>query len=168
LIPDFKSYIRNWPGNRYSDLTHLLAQPPVFPALAEALASPFAGEGVTKVAAVESGGLALGGGVAHRLGAGLVLIRKAGKIAWEVEMATCRDWSGAEKKLEMARDAASASDRVLVMDDWSETGGQLKAAVTLVERLGATVVGAACLHIGPPVRQDPRLAGYRLHHLIEY
>lgn len=168
VLPDFKSYIRNWPGNSYSDLTHLLSQPQVFPALIEALAAPFAHDGVTRVAAVDAGGFALGGGVAHRLGAGLVLIRKAGKVAWEVESAACVDWSGTEKALEIARDALSASDRVLVVDDWSETGGQLRAAISLAERLGARVVGAACLHIGRSVCEDPRLAGHRLHSLIQY
>jgi adenine phosphoribosyltransferase len=167
MVPDFKSYIRNWPGNSYSDLTHILSQPQVFPALIEALASPFLHEGITRVATVDAGGFALGGGMAHRLGAGLALIRKAGRIAWEVESATCVDWSGKEKTLEIARDAVSASDRVLVVDDWSETGGQLRTAIELVERLGAKVIGVACLHIGTSVRQDVRLAGYRLHSLIE-
>jgi adenine phosphoribosyltransferase len=80
-IPAFKGYIRNWPGNSYSDLTHLLSQPHLFPALVGALASPFSGDGITKVAAVEAGGFHLGGSVASRLGAGMVLIRKAGKVA---------------------------------------------------------------------------------------
>jgi adenine/guanine phosphoribosyltransferase-like PRPP-binding protein len=44
---------------------------------------------------------------------------------------------------------------VLVVDDLSETGGQLRAAIAFIERLGATVVGAACLHIAASVRQDP-------------
>jgi adenine phosphoribosyltransferase len=110
----------------------------------------------------------LGGGIAHQLKAGVVLIRKGGRIDWNVESATCIDFSGKEKRLEIARDALTVSDRVLVVDDWSETGGQLRTAITLVERLGALVVGAACLHIAPNVRQDPRLAAYRLHCLIEY
>jgi adenine/guanine phosphoribosyltransferase-like PRPP-binding protein len=57
---------------------------------------------------------------------------------------------------------------VLVVDDWAETGGQLRTAIKLVEQLGATVVGAVCLHIAPRVRQDPGLAAYRLHGVIEY
>jgi adenine phosphoribosyltransferase len=165
---DYKSYIRNWPGNRRSDLTHLLAQPHVFPALIEDLAAPFLHDDITRVATVDAGGFALGGGVAHRLHAGVVLIRKAGRVDWAVESVTCIDFSGTEKGLEIASDALSAADRVLVVDDWSETGGQLQAAITLVERLGATVVGAACLHIGPRARNDPRLSRYRLHDLIAY
>jgi len=165
---DFKSYIRNWPGNRRSDLTHLLAQPDVFPALIEELSAPFASAGITHIATVDAGGFPLGGGVAYRLNAGVVLIRKGGHVDWETESTICIDFSGKEKQLEITRDALTPSDRVLVVDDWSETGGQLRAAIELVERLGATVVGATCLHIAPPVHQDDRLAKYRLHWVIDY
>ncbi len=165
---DFKSYIRNWPGNRRSDLTHILAQPQVFAVLVEELAAPFLHDDITHVATIDAGGFALAGGVAYRLKAGVVLIRKAGRIDWAVESTRCIDFSGKEKSLEIGSDVVSAADRVLVVDDWSETGGQLKAAITLVERLDATVVGAACMHIAPAVRKDPRLSHYRLHGLIEY
>jgi adenine phosphoribosyltransferase len=164
---DYKRYIRNWPGNPRSDLTHLLAQSDVFPALIADLAAPFAHDNITRVATVDAGGFALGG-VAYYLNVGVVLIRKAGRIDWGSESITCIDFSGTEKGLEIANDAVTVTDRVLVVDDWSETDGQLRAAITLVERLGATVVGAACLHIGPQARQDGQLAGYRLRHLIKY
>src|SRR5688500_15213913 len=164
----YKNYIRNWPGNRRSDLTHLLSQPHLFPALIDELSFPFLHDGITRVATVDAGGFPLGGGIAYRLNAGVVLMRKGGRIDWGVEGATCIDFSGTEKRLEIARDAVSASDRVIVVDDWSETGGQLRAAIELVERLGATVVGACCLHIAQSVRQDPRLAPYRLQCVIEY
>lgn len=168
MSEDFKSYIRNWPGNPRSDLTHLLAQPHLFPVLIEELASPFLEDGITHVATVDAGGFPLGGGIAFRLRAGAVLIRKGGRVDWEAEKITCVDFSGKEKQLEIARDAVTTSDRVLVVDDWSETGGQLQTAIQLVERLGASVVGAVCLHIAPRVRQDTSMASYKLHWVIEY
>jgi adenine phosphoribosyltransferase len=164
----FKSYIRNWPGNRRSDLTHILAQTDVFPTLIDALAFPFLHDHITHVATVDAGGFPLGGAIAYRLKAGVVLIRKGGHVDWETVTATCIDFSGKEKQLEITSDTVSSSDRVVVVDDWSETGGQLRAAIRLVEQLGAKVVGAACLHIAPAVRQDPALAAYRLHGVIEY
>ena len=165
---DFKSYIRNWPGNPRSDLTHLLAQTHVFPNLIEALTLPFLHDRITHVATIDAGGFPLGGGIAFRLKAGVVLIRKGGRLDWDVVTANCIDFSGTEKQLEITADAISGSDRVLVVDDWAETGGQLRTAIKLVEQLRATVVGAACLHIAPGVRQDPGLATYRLHGVIEY
>jgi adenine phosphoribosyltransferase len=166
--PDFRSYIRNWPGNKRSDLTHLLAQPEVFPALVEALSAPFRDRDITKVVTVEAGGAPLGGALAFHLCAGLVFIRKAGNIPWEVETVAGVDYSGREKRLEMTRDALAPTDRVLIADDWSETGGQLKLAVSLACRAGATVVGAACLHIARAARRDPELAGLVLHDAIQY
>jgi adenine phosphoribosyltransferase len=165
---DYKSYIRNWPGNPRSDLTHLLAQPQVFPTLIEDLTLPFLHEHITHVATVDAGGFPLGGGIAYRLKAGVVLIRKGGRVDWDVVAATCIDFSGTKKQLEITSDAVGASDRVLVVDDWAETGGQLRTAISLVEWLGARVVGAACLHIALSVRRDPDLAAYRLHGVIEY
>jgi adenine phosphoribosyltransferase len=165
---DFKSFIRNWPGNPRSDLTHLLAQPHVFPRLIEALTVPFLHERITHVATIDAGGFPLGGGIAYRLKAGVVLIRKGGRVDWDVVAARCVDFSGTEKQLEIASDAVSGPNRVLVVDDWAETGGQLRTAIGLVEQLGATVVGAACLHIAPSVRQDPGLSAYHLHGVIEY
>jgi adenine phosphoribosyltransferase len=168
MSDNYTRYIRNRPGNPRSDLTHLLAQPHLFPRLVDDLAAPFVNAGITRVAAVDAGGFPLGGAIAYRLGSGAVLIRKGGRIDWETEAVACVDFSGTEKQLQIARDAASAADRVLVVDDWSETGGQLRAAIALVERLGAFVVGAACLHIAPRVRDDERMAAYRLHCVIEY
>ena len=60
------------------------------------------------------------------------------------------------------------TDDPLVVDDWSETGAQLKAACHLVERLQGHVVGAALLHIDEPVWRDPELSKYKLHHLFDY
>ncbi|MBV7332314.1 adenine phosphoribosyltransferase [Chloroflexi bacterium TSY] len=167
ITPGYNEYIRNWPGNARSDLTHLLSQPDVFARLIEDLASPFIDEKITHVATVDAGGFPLGGGIAHRLRAGLVMIRKGGRIDWSSETIVCVDFSGLEKQLEITSDAVTKSDRVLVVDDWSETGGQLRAAIQLVERLGAEVVGAACLHIDERVRKDPKMAKYRLRYVIE-
>jgi adenine phosphoribosyltransferase len=165
---DLKPYIRNWLGNKRSDLTHLLAQPHLFPSVVRDLAAPFRDSGVTRVATIDAGGFALGGGVAFALGVGVVLIRKAGRIDWAYETIACTDFSGAEKVLTVASDAVTAADRVIIVDDWSETRGQLFAAIALLERLGATVVGAACLHIGPKARQRHQATRYQLHHLIAY
>ncbi len=144
---------------------HLLAQPRVFPALIEELASPFLHAEITRAATVEAGGLPLGGGIAYRLNAGLVFMRKGSRIDWEVEGAVYVDLSGSEKKLQIARHAVSALGMVLVIDDGSETGGQSPFAIGLVERLGATIVGACCLPSAPSVRQVPRPAQYRLYWL---
>jgi adenine phosphoribosyltransferase len=113
-------------------------------------------------------GFGLGGAIAHSLGAGLVHVRKPYKISWVVEATDFVDYSRASKSVEIASDAIGAADRVVVVDDWSETGAQLQAAVRLVERVRATVVGAALLHIDERVRSNAALSGYEMHHLFDH
>ena len=167
LTMEFRSLIREMAGKNRCDLTLLLARPAAFTALVEALAEPFRDAGITKVAPLDALGFPLGGAVAQLLGAGLVLIRKENKTAWQVESAAVTDYSGQEKRLEIAVDALGAGDRVLIVDDWSETGEQLRAAITLIERLGSTVVGAAFVHAEHGVRQDPSLSRYLLYSVID-
>lgn len=163
---NFRSYMRHKAGmNRY-DLTHLMAQPDAFNAMVAAMAVPFATLGITKVAGLDAMGFGLAGGVAHRLGAGLALVRKGGRIAWEVETVSFTDYTGTSQTLEIAIDAVSIRDRILIVDDWSETGAQLKAAAELLQRCGAVVVGAACIHLEPHVRQDAELSGFVLHSVL--
>lgn len=168
MPPDFRGLVREMPGAGRCDLTPLLGDPDAFAALLRALAEPFLEAGITRVAALDAIGFALGGGVAQRLRAGLVLVRKAGKVAWTADREPFIDYSGEGKAFEVAEDALTPADRVLVVDDWSETGSQLRAAITLVERSGARVVGAALVNVDPRVRRDPRLGRYRLHAAMEY
>ncbi len=113
-------------------------------------------------------GLALAGAAARELRSGVVLFRKPGLLAWDTRSMPFTDYSGESKVFEMASDALSAGDRVLVVDDWTETGSQLHAAFQMIERAGAEVVGAALVNIDPAVRRDPRFSGYLLHAALTY
>lgn len=165
---DYRDHIRQLSGKDRYDLTPLLSDREVFRRAVHDLAAPFQGRGVSKVAALDALGFALGGGVAQALGAGLVLIRKAEKVMWHAETFSVEDYSRRAKTFAVVRDAIQPGEEVLVVDDWSETGAQLRAAFCLVERLRGRVAGAALLHIDEPVRRDPDLAGYTLHHLFDY
>lgn len=164
---NYMDFIRKPRRNYRLDTTPLFANANVFRQAVQDLAEPFKSRGVTKVAALDALGFTLGGGVAYVLGAGLVHIRKEDKLSWDVETVAFRDYSRTDKTFEIASDAVGAGDTVLVVDDWSETGAQLKAAFGLVERLQGRVAGAALLHIDEPVRRDPSLARYTLHHLFD-
>lgn len=165
---NYRDYIRKLVDKERYDLSPLLANADVFRQAVQDLAEPFKDKGVTKVAALDALGFAFGGSVARLLGAGLVLIRKEGKTMWHAETYAFRDYSRTDKMFSVVSDAVQASDNVLIVDDWSETGAQLKATFHLVERLQARVAGAALLHIDEPVRRDPSLAAYTHHHLFDY
>ncbi len=165
---NYWDHIRKLTGKNRYDLTPLLADGKVLHRVVHDLAAPFQGRGVSKVAALDAVGFALGGGVAHALGAGLVLIRREEKVTWHAETFSVEDYSRTVKTFAVVRDAIRPGEEVLVVDDWSETGAQLRAAFRLVERLRGRVAGAALLHVDEPVRNDPDLAGYTLHHLFDY
>ena len=96
---------------------------------------------IDKVACVEGRGFLLGAPVAYGLKVGLVPIRSLGKLNNKVFSETLIDYSGKEKALEMHEDAINTSEKILLIDDWVETGATNKAAIKLIEKCGGKVVG---------------------------
>jgi adenine phosphoribosyltransferase len=138
-VPDFPK-----PGIVFKDITPLLADPALFRAATDTMASAFAGDGITHVVAVESRGFILGGPIAQRLGAGFVPVRKVGKLPFRTERVEYALEYGTDQ-LEIHADACNRDSRVLVVDDVLATGGTAAAARRLVEQVGGTVVGFAFL-----------------------
>jgi len=138
-IPDFPT-----PGVTFKDITPLLGDPSSFRAAIDALVAPHVGEGITKVLGVEARGFMLAAPVAYGLGAGLVPVRKVGKLPWDVEAAEYALEYGTDV-LEVHRDALAPGERVLIVDDVLATGGTAAATIRLAEALGAEVVGLAFL-----------------------
>jgi adenine phosphoribosyltransferase len=159
-IPDFPQ-----PGILFRDITPLLADPSSFRAVVDAMAAPFAG--ISVVVAIESRGFILGAPVAYNLGAGLVPVRKAGRLP----SATLREEYALEygtNTVEVHNDAIRAGERVLIVDDLLATGGTVRAAVNLVERLGAEVAGITVLAELAFLNGRQLLQGYDVRSLIVY
>ena len=131
------------PGVVFKDITPLLADARALRVAVEALAAPFAGR-VDTVAAIEARGFLLAGPVAMALGAGVVPLRKVGKLPWST-MAESYELEYGHDSLEVHLDAVAAGHRVLVVDDVVATGGTAGAALALIRRAGGTVVGLAAL-----------------------
>ncbi|MBL8959993.1 MAG: adenine phosphoribosyltransferase [Gemmatimonadetes bacterium] len=132
------------PGILFKDITPLLADPEAWRVACEAMAAPWDGQGITHVVAVESRGFLFGGAIAARLGAGLVPVRKPGKLPFERSREEYALEYGTDA-LEMHVDAVGPASRVIVVDDVLATGGTAAATVRLVERHGAAVVGCGFL-----------------------
>ncbi len=136
-VPDFPK-----PGIMFKDITPLLADPPAMHRLITAGADAHRGLGVTRVVGIESRGFLFGVPVALALGVGFVPARKPGKLPWKaVRQAYGLEYGN--DAIELHEDSVGPGDRVLVVDDVLATGGTAAAAVTLVRRLGAEVVGCA-------------------------
>ncbi|TAH36755.1 MAG: adenine phosphoribosyltransferase [Planctomycetota bacterium] len=144
---DFRKYIRDVPdfpkpGILFKDITPLLADPQVFRAAVDALAAAVAHHRPTHVAAIESRGFLFGAPIAERLNAGIIPLRKPGKLPWKT-MSESYDLEYGSAALQLHQDSGGPGDRVVLVDDLLATGGTAAAAVNLIRRLGAEVVSAA-------------------------
>ncbi len=161
-VPDFPK-----PGILFRDVTPLLADPEAFRRAVEAVAAPFRDARVERVIGIESRGFLLGAPVALALGAGLVIVRKPGKLPWKTVRASYALEYG-EDSVEMHVDAIRPRQRVLVVDDLVATGGTAAATVQLAREAGAEVVGASFLIELAFLQGRKRLDGIPVHAVVEY
>ena len=138
LIVDIPDYPE--PGVIFKDITPLMADPKGFAAAIDDLADHFKDAGITKVVGAEARGFLVGAPVAYRLGAGFVPARKPGKLPRDVYSQSYSLEYGTDE-LQMHKDAVTADDRVLIVDDLVATGGTAVATAKLALQGGATVVG---------------------------
>jgi adenine phosphoribosyltransferase len=138
LIVDIPDYPE--PGVIFKDITPLMADPKGFAAAIDDLADHFKDAGITKVVGAEARGFLVGAPVAYRLGAGFVPARKPGKLPRDVYSQTYSLEYGTDE-LQIHKDALSADDKVLIIDDLVATGGTAVATAKLVEQAGAEVMG---------------------------
>jgi adenine phosphoribosyltransferase len=133
-----KSAIRNVPdfpvkGIQFKDITTAIKQPELLQMIVEQLAGYYRDKGITKIVAIESRGFITGGALAYRLGAGLVPVRKPGKLPAEV-FSQSYDLEYGQDSLEIHQDALRVDDVVLLHDDLLATGGTALAALDLINR----------------------------------
>jgi adenine phosphoribosyltransferase len=136
-VPDFPK-----PGILFYDVTTLMKDPVAFKKTSDVLYDFAKDKGITKVAGIESRGFAFGATLAERLGAGLVLMRKPGKLPGETVSESYELEYGTDT-IEMHVDAITSDDVVLLHDDLIATGGTAKAAANLIEKIGATIAQAS-------------------------
>ena len=155
------------PGVTFRDITPLLADADALAEAVAGMAEPWLDGAVTTVAGIEARGFILAAPLALRLGAGFLPVRKPGKLPWRVERQDYELEYGTDG-LEVHADAVLPGARVLVVDDVLATGGTSAAAVRLVERLGATVVGLAVLIELTGLAGRDRLAGVDVRSVLTY
>ncbi|HKP53789.1 MAG TPA: phosphoribosyltransferase family protein [Chloroflexia bacterium] len=136
----------NTHGPRY-DVTPLFSDHEAFTALIADLSRPFDASDFDVVAGIDALGFILGTAVALRFRKGFIPIRKGGKLPVEVDTCAFVDYTGQEKSLELRADAIKQGTRVLIVDEWIETGAQVKAAIQLIESQGGVIAGIAAINI---------------------
>ncbi len=161
---DFRKYIKE--GKNRCDLSSLFLDHVAFNEAIKEMSEPFRLSSIDKVVALDSLGFVFGSRIAQELDVGLILFRKEGKIPVAKKIITFTDYTKIPKAFEVISDAITSGDRVLIIDEWSETGSQIKAAVSLVEQCGGIVAGISCFNIDISVKKDKELSKYKIYSLI--
>ena len=171
-LPHFAQLIRNIPdfpipGVQFKDITPLLADAAAFRTVIDQFTERYAAANVDIVVGIEARGYIFAAPLAYRLGAGLVPVRKPGKLPAEtIQVEYSLEYG--TNTLAMHRDAFSHGTRVLLMDDLLATGGTIRAAADLVEQLGGKVVELAFVIELTFLSGRERLANYPVFSLVQY
>lgn len=146
-MEDLKSIIRDVPdfpkkGIIFKDITTLLQDARSYQRMVDLLAHRYVGQHIEKVVGVEARGFVIGSALAYKLGAGIVMVRKPGKLPSETFKKTY-DLEYGTDTLEIHCDAIKPGERVLIADDLLATGGTMSAVVDMVQSMGGRSSNAA-------------------------
>lgn len=118
-----------------------------FNAILDDLLEPFTASEIDVVAGFDAAGFVLGAALAARLGKGFLTIRKGGKIPVDFDSVPMTNYSGQTESMEMRKPAFNPGTKVLLVDQWIETGGTMGAGIKLIERQDGIVAGIAAVCI---------------------
>ena len=127
-IPDFPKK-----GINFRDVTTLFKNPECLRIMVDELYEIYKDKGITKIVGIESRGFVIASALAVKLGAGIVLCRKPGKLPGETVSESFSKEYG-EDTIEIHKDAIDNEDVVLLHDDLLATGGTMRAAYNLVKK----------------------------------
>ena len=116
-----------------------------FHAMLDDLLAPYSASEIDVVAGFDAAGFVLGAAMATRLGKGFLTLRKGGKIPVNFDVVPMTNYSGQTQELEMRKPAFAPGTRVLLVDQWIETGGTMDAGIRLIERQSGIVAGIAAV-----------------------
>jgi adenine phosphoribosyltransferase len=167
-----KDYIRDIPdfpkeGIVFKDITPLLADKKAFTYVIDAIAHHFDRDEIDKVLGIEARGFMVAAPLAYRFTAGLIPVRKKGKLPWDVQSQEYELEYGSDH-LEMHSDAVTPGERILIVDDVLATGGTASATARLTERCGGKVAGIATIMELSFLEGRSRLEGYEYYSLISF
>ena len=161
-VPDFPQ-----PGIQFKDITPVLADPRLFRGAIDLLVAGFPAGSVDKIIGIDARGFIFAAAAAVKLGAGFIPVRKKGKLPWNTHEQSY-DLEYGSATVAIHTDAILPGERVLLLDDLLATGGTAAAAIDLLNRLEAKIVGAGFLIELEALEGRLRIASTPVHSLIRY
>lgn len=135
MLIDKLRTVPDWPikGVNFRDITTLLKDPECLKEISDEMYDLYKDKGITKIAGIESRGFIMASALAIRIGAGVVLCRKPGKLPCQTVQQSYAKEYGIDT-IEIHKDAITSDDVVLLHDDLLATGGTMQAAYKLVKK----------------------------------
>lgn len=167
-----KSKIReipDWPkkGVSFKDITPLLQDPVYFKNIIDEFVKNFKDKKIDKIVGIDARGFLLASAVAYKLGAGIAIVRKKGKLPYQCIMREY-DLEYGTNCIEMHKDAILPGERVAIIDDVLATGGTMKATIDLVKKLKGKIIGIDFLIELTYLKGRKNLKGYKIRPLVKY
>ena len=171
-LADLKKAIRDVPdfpkrGIIFKDITPLISDGKLFKEAIDLLAKPFTRSPPQKVVCIDARGFIFGAALALKFGAGVVPVRKAGKLPHKTKQASF-DLEYGSATVEIHEDAICPGERVLIVDDLLATGGTLKAAIDLVKHSGGEIIGISVVIELDFLKGREKIKDLPIHSLIHF
>mgnify|MGYP001613772070 CR=1 FL=1 len=161
-VPDFPKK-----GILFKDITTLCRDPLAFQRMVDIMGHRYLRQKIDMVVGIEARGFVVGAALAYKLGAGVALARKPGKLPWKTHKASYALEYGKDS-LEMHKDAIKKGQRVVIADDLLATGGTASAVVSLVKKLGGKIVECAFIVELNDLKGRKKLKPQKVFSLLQY
>jgi len=160
-IPDFPK-----PGIMFKDISPILQDGALFAEVIDIIGVRYENQQIDSIVVIDARGFIFGSALAYKLGCGISLVRKQGKLPWKTHSVSY-DLEYGSAAVEIHIDAVSGGDRVLIVDDLLATGGTAKAGADLIEKIGACIIALEFVIELSSLNGRDKLDGYTVNSLIE-
>ncbi|WP_373483559.1 adenine phosphoribosyltransferase [Acetobacterium sp.] len=154
-------------GISFKDINSLILNPKAFQHVIDEMAKVAKALDANIIVIPEARGYIFGTPLAYLIGAGLVPVRKPGKLPGEVS-SQAYDLEYGSNTVEIQKNAIKPGDRVIIVDDLLATGGTMMAATKLIENLGGEISGIITLIELTELGGRDLLKNYFVHSIVTY
>ncbi len=165
LFSEYKKAFSKETVGRY-DITPIFSDIQLFNSLINDLIAPFENEIIDKIVCLDALGFILGSVISIKMNKGLILARKEGKLPLksnELVKKTFIDYSYNQKSFEMNKNMIKKNENMLLVDDWIETGEQVKAVISILEEANANIAGITVIGADRNEKTEVLFRSYNLH-----
>ena len=161
-VPDFPKE-----GIVFKDITTLLADAKSFQRVIDLMSHRYIDREIDLVLGIEARGFIMGSALAYKLGKGVILVRKPGKLPYKT-FSTSYELEYGTDELHIHQDAIKKGQKVLIADDLLATGGTVEAVVRLIEKMGGEIVECAFLAELEFLKGKDKLRPHDVYSLLKF